>query len=111
MRFAIRGGSSAARPSGRFERAKLIRAGFLALCALDIKNGTDPHKRSLTDCNWEPIAFKKANSLSGRYVIWSYWADGSCSASTQDIGYFDARKVAPDQLRYPLEKTDRTCRQ
>jgi hypothetical protein len=116
-KFHVEGGCGAGEVPVFFDRspnlhsAKLIRAGFLVLCALDIKNGTDPHKRSLTDCNWEPIAFKKANSLSGRYVIWSYWADGSCSASTQDIGYFDTRKVAPDQLRYPLEKTDRTCRQ
>lgn len=90
--------------------AKLIRAGLLELCALDMKQGTDALVRSLSDCNWEPIAFGKANYLSGRYVIWSYWEDGSCSASTQDIGYFDLKKLAPDQLRYPLQKTDRTCR-
>jgi hypothetical protein len=83
--------------------AKLMRVAFLRLCALDIEDGTDPLKHSPNDCNWEPIAFGEATLRSGRYVIWSNWADGSCTASTQDVD----GDVGP----YKLEKTDRPCRQ
>jgi hypothetical protein len=115
-KFYVEGGCGAGEVPVFFERpselrsAQLIRQGFLRLCGIDIRAGRTGHRRDLRDCNWEPIAFGRENYLSGRYLIWSYWKDGTCSASTQDIGYFDPDKDWPKALRYPLQRTQRACR-
>lgn len=115
-KFVVEGGCGAGEVPVIFEHpsdlgsAQLIREGFLQLCDIDIKENRDSRKRDLRDCNWEPIAFGRENYLSGRYLIWSYWKDGKCTASTQDIGYYDENKLMPNALRYPLQRTQRACR-